>query len=72
MMYTDKNGWNCYMFTLSSDILPKSHPTMEESIQFKYAKFSLFTFFKEKMGLIQVQDFMIYNNDSDVKVKLIG
>ena len=32
----------------------------------------LFTFFKEKMGLIQVQDFMIYNNDSDVKVKLIG
>ena len=75
-MYTDQSGFQCYLFTLSSDILPKSENFQCDKIHFKFAKFSLFTFFQEKFGRIQVQDFMIYNkkvkNEQEIITKLIG
>ena len=38
----------------------------------RYAKYSLFTFFSEKLGRIQVQDFLVHGKDKDINIQLIG
>ena len=65
-MYTD-DGYKCYSFTLTTDIMPWREQTEKDDFV-RYAKYSLFTFFNEKLGRIQVQDFLVHGQARDINI----
>ena len=75
-LYEDDSGFNCFNICRVSDIVEekvkKRAKGYNKGFRSQKTKFQLFILFKENIGIIMVQEFLIHHSVKKVEIFLIG